>query len=72
MDKYQVNLAGAQWRKSTKSSTNGQCVEYAQVDGFVAIRDSQNPDREPLIFDANEWECFLDGVAKGEFPVPAV
>ncbi|AEV85771.1 hypothetical protein ACWT_4749 [Actinoplanes sp. SE50] len=70
MDKYHVNLADAQWRKSTKSNANGGCVEIAQVDGFVAIRDSRNPDREPLIFDATEWDCFLDGVAKGEFPVP--
>ncbi|WP_170154224.1 DUF397 domain-containing protein [Actinoplanes italicus] len=35
---------------------------------MFAIRDSQSPSREPLIFDANEWGCFLDGVAKGEFP----
>jgi hypothetical protein len=70
MDKYQVNLADAQWRKSTKSANNGGCVEYTQVDGHVAIRDSRNPDREPLIFDANEWNCFLDGVGKGEFPAP--
>ncbi|KUL25820.1 DUF397 domain-containing protein [Actinoplanes awajinensis] len=70
MDKYEVDLTDAQWRKSAKSAANGGCVEYAQVAGFVAIRDSQNPAREPLVFDANEWNCFLDGVAKGEFPAP--
>lgn len=70
MDKYRVDLADAEWRKSTKSSANGGCVEFAQVGAHVALRDSQNPDREPLIFDANEWDCFLDGVGKGEFPVP--
>ncbi|GAA2628325.1 DUF397 domain-containing protein [Paractinoplanes durhamensis] len=72
MDKYDVDLAGAEWRTSRKSQNNGGCVEYAQVGAFVAIRDSRNPDREPLIFDANEWDCFLDGAAKGEFPAPAV
>ena len=70
MNKYDIDLAGAKWRKSTKSQNDGQCVEYAQIGSFVAIRDSRNPDREPLIFDANEWDCFLDGVAKGEFPAP--
>jgi hypothetical protein len=68
MDKYDIDLVGAEWRKSTKSNANGGCVELAQIGSFVAIRDSRNPDREPLIFDANEWDCFLDGVAKGEFP----
>jgi hypothetical protein len=70
MDKYDIDLVGAAWRKSTKSGNDGGCVEYAQVGAFVAIRDSRNPDREPLIFDANEWDCFLDGVAKGEFSAP--
>jgi Domain of unknown function (DUF397) len=70
MDKYEVSLTGAEWRKSTKSGNNGGCVEFAQVGAFVAIRDSRNPDRDPLVFDANEWDCFLDGAGKGEFPVP--
>jgi hypothetical protein len=72
MDKYDVDLAGAEWRKSTKSGNNGGCVEYTQIGSLVAIRDSRNPDRAPLIFDANEWDCFLDGAAKGEFPVPTI
>jgi hypothetical protein len=70
MDKYDVELAGAEWRKSTKSGNNGGCVEFAKIGAFVAIRDSRNPDRAPLIFDAKEWDCFLDGAAKGEFPAP--
>ncbi len=32
-----------------------------------ALRDSKNPDGPVLLFTAFEWECFLDGVDKGEF-----
>ncbi|MBW6433421.1 DUF397 domain-containing protein [Actinoplanes hulinensis] len=62
----------AQWRESTKPGNNGGCVEFAQVGGYVAIRDSRDPGRKPPIFGADEWDCFLDGVTKGEFPVPEV
>ncbi|WP_436532604.1 DUF397 domain-containing protein [Actinoplanes sp. HUAS TT8] len=70
MERYEIDLSGARWRKSTKSAANGGCVEYTQVEGFVAIRDSKNPERPPLIFDANEWDSFLEGAADGEFPAP--
>lgn len=70
MEKYDVDLTAAKWRTSTKSGNNGGCVEYALVGSHVAIRDSRSPDREPLVFDAHEWGCFLDGAIKGEFPAP--
>ena len=55
------------WRKSTLSANNG-CVEAAPyAPGFVAVRDSKNPDAGMLIYDSHEWRCFIAGVRNGEF-----
>lgn len=63
-----ADLANASWRKAAKSSNNGGCVEIAFLDnGNVALRDSKHPDGPVLIYTAFEWECFVDGVDKGEF-----
>ena len=62
------DLSHAVWRRSTKSQDNGGCVEIADLDGHIALRDSKAPDGPILVFTTFEWECFLDGVDKGEFP----
>ena len=33
----------------------------------ILMRVADDPDRRVLVFDRNEWECFLDGARKGEF-----
>jgi hypothetical protein len=33
----------------------------------VLMRVAADPDGRVLVFDRNEWECFLDGARKGEF-----
>ncbi|PZG47591.1 hypothetical protein C1I98_13190 [Spongiactinospora gelatinilytica] len=38
--------------------------------GLVAVRDSKNPHRAPLVFTPHEWACFLDGAKNGEFELP--
>jgi hypothetical protein len=57
------------WKKSTRSSQSGQCVEVSRdhVPGKVAVRDSKNPGADALIFTLGEWDAFLDGVRKNEF-----
>jgi hypothetical protein len=61
-----VNLARAQWRKSTRSGPNG-CVEVAVVDGNTAVRDSKHPNGAVLVFTPVEWRAFIAGVRDGEF-----
>lgn len=63
-----VDLSGAQWFKSSRSSQNGQCVSWSfdHVPGMVAVRDSKSPDGPTLIFTPQEWNAFLDGARKGE------
>jgi hypothetical protein len=59
--------AQVEWRKSTLSTTNG-CVEVAFVGGGIAVRDSKNQGRGPvLVFTDVEWRAFLGGVRGGEF-----
>lgn len=56
------------WFKATLSAHNGGCVETAKLpDGGMAVRNSRHPGGPVNEFTAHEWECFLDGVRKGEF-----
>ncbi|WP_214103387.1 DUF397 domain-containing protein [Acrocarpospora catenulata] len=55
------------WRRSTLSGVNGECVEVALVGNAVAVRDSKHPSRSPLLFTPGEWTAFLAGVRAGEF-----
>lgn len=34
---------------------------------WVLMRVAGDPGRRVLVFDRNEWECFLDGARNGEF-----
>lgn len=61
------DLTGATWRKSTFSGDNGQCVEVAQADGLIAVRNSNFPDAETVWFTPAEMGAFVKGCAAGEF-----
>jgi hypothetical protein len=61
-------LAGARWRKSARSSAQGNCIELAKLPGAeVAIRNSRHPQGPALIFTNAELDAFLGGVKDGEF-----
>ena len=61
-------LAGARWRKSARSSAQGNCVELAKLAGAeVAIRNSRDPGGPALVFTDAELDAFLGGVKDGEF-----
>ncbi|HEY6278359.1 MAG TPA: DUF397 domain-containing protein [Streptosporangiaceae bacterium] len=59
------DLARAQWRKSSHSSAQGQCVEVAHLPAAVAVRDSRHPDGAVLLLSRPAWAAFLDGVKAG-------
>jgi hypothetical protein len=46
------------WRKSSYSGTNGNCVETATIDSVVAVRDSKNPEGPRLAFSPEAWRTF--------------
>lgn len=55
------------WRKSSRSGSNGQCVEVRDRGDAVDMRDSKNPQRSSLTFTPDEWAAFVAGVKAGEF-----
>jgi hypothetical protein len=58
------DLSRAAWRKSTRSGANG-CVEVADLDRVIAVRDSKNPEGPKLIFRARDWRAFADTLKSG-------
>ncbi|MEH0936996.1 DUF397 domain-containing protein [Micromonospora psammae] len=57
-----LDLSGADWRTSTRSSGNGNCVEVAVGAGRVAVRDSKDRGGPVLLFPAATWAAFVAGV----------
>jgi hypothetical protein len=64
-----IDLAGARFRKSSRSNGNGgACVEVADLpDGSRAVRDSKDREGPTLLFTPAEWQAFVAGVKQGEF-----
>jgi Domain of unknown function (DUF397) len=62
------NLADARWRKSGRSSAQGNCVELTELTGGgVAVRNSRDPEGPALVFTDAELDAFLGGVRDGDF-----
>jgi hypothetical protein len=57
----QPDLTQAEWRTSSRSSANGQCVEVTFVGNTVATRDSKNKAGPVLLFAGEQWRAFVDG-----------
>ncbi|MFE7116104.1 DUF397 domain-containing protein [Streptomyces sp. NPDC057654] len=65
---YAHDLSNAEWRKSSASGAEHNCVEITDLPGGgVAVRDSKNTNREPLRFNASEWAAFRQSIISEEF-----
>jgi hypothetical protein len=63
-----AELPAARWRKSGRSSAQGNCVELARLAGDeVAVRNSRDPEGPALVFTDAELDAFLAGVKDGDF-----
>ncbi|WP_246469774.1 DUF397 domain-containing protein [Streptomyces olivoverticillatus] len=57
-----------QWRKSSYSSGNGQCVEIAFLGVVVKTRDSKNSIGSTVTFSTKSWSAFIGQVQSDAFP----
>ncbi|MEQ4304203.1 DUF397 domain-containing protein [Plantactinospora sp. B6F1] len=50
------------WRKSSRSGSNGQCVEVRDRGAQVDVRDSKAPTVAMLSFEPAAWDAFISGI----------
>lgn len=56
---------GEDWRTSSRSIANGECVETATVPSGVLVRDTRDRDGLVLAFGTPEWAAFTAGLKGG-------
>jgi hypothetical protein len=62
------HLGHLAWRKASFCAS-GECVEVAERDGVVILRDSTQPSGRMLHWGAEEWRIFIRTLKTGEFSV---
>jgi hypothetical protein len=68
-----IDLAAQAWQRSGDGDGAIE-VAFTLVDGedWVLMRVAGDPEGRVLVFDRNEWECFVDGARNGEFDDAAI
>lgn len=62
-----MDLSNVQWRKSSRSGYQSNCVKVAAVIGRIFIRDSKTLADPTLSCNQTEWAAFLDAAKNGDF-----
>lgn len=72
-----IDPATLDWERSGSAGADGS-IEVAFPAGprwargdWVLVRVAGDPAGRILVFDRNEWECFIDGARNGEFAAAA-
>jgi hypothetical protein len=67
-----IDLSRAIWRKASRSTTNGGCVEIAgNLPGVVAVRDSKRPEGGAHVVGREAFAAFLADVQAGRYDIGA-
>jgi Domain of unknown function (DUF397) len=66
-----INLTGTAWERSGEGAGSIEVAfplseRWARGE-WVLMRVAGDPAARILVFDRNEWECFIDGARNGEF-----
>ena len=78
-----IDLASLDWQRSgsgpgsfevafvaaSRDKRVGQLAQEVKAD-WVLLRVSDDPAGRVLVYDRNEWTCFIDGAGHGEFDWP--
>ncbi|GAB3795479.1 DUF397 domain-containing protein [Micromonospora zhanjiangensis] len=54
------------WRRSTRSGNEGNCVEVAESIPAVGVRDSKDPGGPVLTFERHAFGAFVGAVKAGD------
>jgi hypothetical protein len=65
-----VSFLDATWRKSSRSGSEGSCVEVRRLPAAIQVRDTKDRTGPVLSFPADAWHGFIAGVHEGEFDRP--
>jgi hypothetical protein len=60
-----ADFAVGEWRKSSRSNSEQDCVEVAQVPAAIGVRDSKNPQGGHLALDRAAFSTLLDRAKAG-------
>ncbi|SFT86281.1 protein of unknown function [Actinopolyspora lacussalsi subsp. righensis] len=52
------------WRKSSRSSASGNCIEVGFATNLVGVRDTKDRDHGILAFPEAQWQRFIDDVKR--------
>jgi hypothetical protein len=61
-------MTNVNWRKSTYSLSNGNCVEVGTGQGTVAVRDSTDPHGPVIDVSPRAWITFTAYVKRASHP----
>ena len=64
-----IDLAAQDWQRSGVSDGSFEVALVRTDADWVLLRVAGDPVGRVLVYDRIEWECFLDGVGRGEFDV---
>lgn len=63
-----TELQAVTWRKSQRSNSTGNCVEFAALpSGDFAVRNSRDPKGPALVYTHAEVEALILGAKDGDF-----
>jgi hypothetical protein len=64
----ETGTASTQWRKSSHSGGDNNCVEVAGTAAAITVRDSKNPRGSMLRFTAVDWKAFTRNIRRRSVP----